>query len=186
MYNKLNYLAVIFTIALFSSCEKKDPVIPNDEELITTVQIYKRYEVLADSLLASFRDLDGAGGNDPDFIDPVFNANSNYQLKLVFLNETTDPADNISAEIAEEAADHQLFFIADSNLEITSAYYDQDENGNPVGLFINVETGAASSGEWKVILRHLPDKFAGGVSDGLVDNAGGETDIEIIFDATVQ
>ncbi|HBK71516.1 MAG TPA: type 1 periplasmic binding fold superfamily protein, partial [Flavobacteriaceae bacterium] len=36
------------------------------------------------------------------------------------------------------------------------------------------------------ILRHEPNKSASGVSDGDITNAGGETDIEVIFNITVQ
>ena len=47
-------------------------------------------------------------------------------------------------------------------------------------------TGDASSGDVTVILRHEPDKEADGVSDGDVTNAGGETDVEVTFDADVE
>jgi len=47
-------------------------------------------------------------------------------------------------------------------------------------------TDAAGSGTITVILRHEPDKGASGVNDGDITNAGGETDIEVTFDVTVQ
>jgi hypothetical protein len=186
MYNKLYYLLPVFILLAAAGCEKKDPIIPNDEELITTVQLFKTFEVKADSLVAVFRDLDGSGGNDPEISHPVFNANSSYQLKLVFLNETVNPADDINIEIADESEDHQIFFLPDENLKLSYSYYDQDENGNPLGLNIILQTGESSSGEWKIVLRHMPDKFGSGVANGLIEQAGGETDIEIVFDATIQ
>ena len=186
MNTKFYYLFPVVILLAAAGCEKKDPIIPNDEELITTVQLFKTFEVLADSLVAEFRDLDGDGGNDPEVVHPVFNAHSTYLLKLVFLNESVDPADNISIEIAEESADHQIFFLPDENLKLSYSYYDQDENGNPLGLNIILQTGDPSSGEWKIVLRHMPDKFGSGVANGLIDEAGGETDIEIVFDATIQ
>jgi len=37
-----------------------------------------------------------------------------------------------------------------------------------------------------VTLRHQPDKGAIGVSDGDITNAGGETDIEVLFDVIIE
>lgn len=179
-------ISVLVLMTILASCEKKDPVIPNDEELITTVHLYKTFEVLADSLVASFRDLDGAGGNEPEWTHPVFKANSTYLLKWVFLNESVSPADNISSEIYEEAAEHQIFYIPEESLKLDFQYMDQDENGNPLGLNCILHTGEPSSGNLRLVLRHLPDKFAIGVSDGEIANAGGESDIELDFDVVVE
>lgn len=181
-----NFYAVGLFLVVFSGCEKKDPIIPNDEELITTVQLFKISEIMPDSLMASFRDLDGSGGNDPEWVNPIFIAHSTYSLKWVFLNETTNPPDDISVEIMDEAVDHQIFYLSSPGLTMVSAYVDEDENGNPLGLQFKLQTGEPSAGKWKLVLRHLPDKFAVGVSAGIMENAGGETDIEISFDAAIQ
>ena len=85
----------------------------------------------------------------------------------------------------EEDADHQFFFQSDiEGLAVT--YTDMDANGNPVGLSTQVSTTDPGSGNLTVILRHEPAKDAEGVSDGLVDNAGGETDIQVTFSVNVQ
>ena len=101
-------------------------------------------------------------------------------------NSSATPAEDITAEIAEEDAEHQFFFAASSGLNATVAYGDQDDMGNPVGLSSVVTTGDASSGTMTVTLRHEPAKDASGVSDGDITNAGGETDIEVTFDITIQ
>ena len=41
------------------------------------------------------------------------------------------------------------------------------------------------NGTITVILRHEPDKDASGVSNGDITNAGGETDIEVVFNVEV-
>ena len=61
-----------------------------------------------------------------------------------------------------------------------------DADGNPIGLATTVTTGAASTGEFTVILRHEPMKDAQGVKDGDITNAGGETDIEVNFPVEIQ
>ena len=53
--------------------------------------------------------------------------------------------------------------------------------GNPVGLSFILSTSDASSGALTFTLRHEPNKPNSGL-----DNAGGETDIEITFNVTVQ
>ena len=60
-------------------------------------------------------------------------------------------------------------------------YTDLDTENHPIGIMTRVTTGEPSEGLVTIILRHLPDKFASGVSDGDISNAGGETDIEVSF-----
>ena len=66
------------------------------------------------------------------------------------------------------------------------AYADQDNNGNPIGLSFELTTGDAGNESYTITLRHEPDKTASGVSGGDITNAGGETDIEVVFDITVE
>ena len=66
------------------------------------------------------------------------------------------------------------------------SYADSDANGNPIGLLsIFNSSSSEEEGFLIVTLRHQPDKFASGVSDGNIENAGGETDIEITFDLVI-
>ena len=37
-----------------------------------------------------------------------------------------------------------------------------------------------------VVLRHLLDKFAEGVADGDITNAGGDTDVEVSFPIVIE
>jgi len=60
-----------------------------------------------------------------------------------------------------------------------------DNNGNPIGISTRLSTGAVSNGKLKITLRHEPNKSAQGVKDGLITNAGGETDIEVEFPVNV-
>jgi len=69
---------------------------------------------------------------------------------------------------------------------LSVAYDDKDANGNPVGLSSILTTGDAASGSITITLRHEPAKSASGVSNGDITNAGGETDIEVIFPINVQ
>ena len=81
--------------------------------------------------------------------------------------------------------EHQFFFTA-TGANLTVGYADEDDNGNPLGLVTTLTTSDASSGTIQVVLRHEPDKSATGVQSGDITNAGGETDIEVTFDITLQ
>lgn len=177
----LNYLYILLlciSIA-FSACEK-DSQVPNEEELITTLTYTLTPVGGGDPVVFSFRDLDGDGGQDPVIVlgRPV--PNTTYDGVVQLLNESVNPTDTITHEIEEESLSHQFFYtFADVNASFV--YTDTDVEGHPVGINTRVITGNESEGLMTIILRHIPDKFASGVSEGDISNAGGETDIEISF-----
>ncbi|UBM59671.1 hypothetical protein LAG90_03280 [Marinilongibacter aquaticus] len=180
-------LLIVPFVALLSSCEKDDPVIPNEEEVITTL-IYTLTpdSGAGDTVELKFYDADGDGGIAPVLTSsgPI-KANTVYNGALRLLNEIEDPAEETTDEIREESEDHQFFFKFDG-LDATAVAVDADDNGNPIGLSSKFTAGAASSGQLTITLRHQPDKFGQGVSDGEIANAGGETDIEVTFDVVIE
>lgn len=170
---------------LLSACDKADPVIPHEEELITTL----RYTLIPENeeipVILSFVDIDGDGGSEPIITTGKLQANTKYTGTILLLNELESPAHNVSEEVKEEGVDHQFFYSTTvDGLSIT--YEDSDENGHPVGLVTKLSTGAAGSGQLTIVLRHEPVKEADGVKEGDIVNAGGETDIEVTFDIDVQ
>lgn len=183
---KIALTVVSATMLLLGSCKKEDPIIPNEEEIITSLIYTLSPEAGGDAVKLTFRDLDGDGGNPPTIIGGVLDANTNYIGSLELLNETETATGNIAAEVLEEAEDHQFFFTVNGALEFEVSYDDQDANGNPIGLSTKASTSGNSSGSLTIILRHEPNKSAAGVSDGNITNAGGETDIEVTFDIVIQ
>ena len=180
----LAFLAI--SILLLSSCKKDDPVIPNEEELITTVTYKLTPQSGGDDVEFIFRDLDGEGGNAAIVINGTLQANTVYDGSLELLNETEAPAEDITEEIEEEDEEHQFFFSTSNGLNLDIEYNDADGNNNPTGLASIATTGEASQGQLTIILRHEPEKSAAGVADGNITNAGGETDIEVTFDVTIE
>ncbi len=175
---------ILFAVLFLNSCKDDDPVEENDEEVITTLT-YTLTPTSGDVVTLSFSDLDGDGGNDPIITGGTLQANMNYTGALDLKNEAETPAESITAEIEEEDLEHQFFFTV-TGANLTVDYDDQDASGNPLGLATNLATGDASTGTLTVVLRHEPDKSASGVSTGDITNAGGETDIEVTFDITIQ
>ena len=182
----LSFAALLALPLLLTSCDKDDPIIPNEEELITTV-IYTLNpgDVDNSSVTLSFVDLDGDGDMAPTIIGGTLTANTVYSGSLELLNEAGSPVEDITEEVQAEGDEHQFFFQSTVDGLIIS-YSDQDGDGNPVGLKTIITTGAAASGNLTIILRHEPVKDAAGVSAGDITNAQGETDIQVTFPIDVQ
>ena len=170
---------------LFTACQKDDPVIPNEEEVITTLLFELSPNSGGTPLVLSFRDLDGDGGEQPVITTDDLQSNETYTGRIEILNEQTSPAIDITDEIREEALEHQIFYQSTTS-DLSINYNDQDGNGQPLALITNVTTGDPGSGSLKITLRHEPEKTASGVANGDVTNAGGETDIEVTFSINVQ
>ena len=185
-FNKAAWMLPIILVFTFSSCEKDDPDPINEEEVITTLTYTLTPQGGGAAVVLSFQDLDGDGGNTPVITTGNLAANTTYSATLQLFNEVASPAEDITVEVLAEAADHQFFYASTSALNASVSYSDEDGDGNPVGVASTVTTGAASSGNLTITLRHEPDKFAAGVADGDIANAGGETDIEVTFSVTIQ
>lgn len=166
-----------------SACDNT-PEIPNEGEVITDLVLTLTPATGGDAVVFSFEDTDGDGGNDPVISGGTLAANTTYNGAITLEGLADGEVENITEEIAEEDEEHQFFFSS-SLTDLVVAYADMDADGNPVGLSVTVETGAAGSGTLTVTLRHEPVKDASGVAEGDITNAGGETDIEVIFDLTV-
>lgn len=184
---QFSYLLAFFVVtALFTACNDDDVQVPEEPEVITDVNLVLTPEGGGATVVFSFNDPDGEGGVEGTAIGGTLSVNTMYTGAITLTNASDiNDIEDITEEIAEEDEEHQFFFdVTDAN--ITVAYNDMDEDGNPIGLLTTVTTGNASTGTFTVILRHEPDKGAEGVSDGNIANAGGETDIEVEFPVTVQ
>lgn len=185
---KYNLYMASFAIALLfsmTSCDPDDPDHIHEEELITTITYTLTPQGAGNVVQLKFQDLDGDGGNAPVYMTETLAANTVYSGSITLSNESETPSEDITEEVEEEAAEHQFFFQTDiSDLSVT--YLDVDADGNPVGLETTLTTGDATNGQLTIILRHEPDKDGENVSQGDITNAGGETDINVTFDVTIQ
>ncbi|MGB1206105.1 MAG: hypothetical protein ACPG5B_10685 [Chitinophagales bacterium] len=182
----LFFLSLFCFILLNTACDKDDPEIPNEEEVITTLRFTLSPTAGGADVVLQFQDTDGDGGNEPVIQNGTLAKNTSYIGQVEFLNETdADDVEDITEEVAEEADEHQVFYTP-SSLNLTVNYTDEDTNANPVGIATSVETGDASNGTLTVVLRHEPNKDAANVASGDITNAGGETDIEVSFNIVIE
>ncbi|MDA8847662.1 type 1 periplasmic binding fold superfamily protein [Flavobacteriaceae bacterium] len=174
----------IFASALIFSCSSDDDSTPEpvlEEEVITTMTITLTADGQADVILQT-QDLDGDGPDLPVVtVSGDLSENTMYSGSIVLLNETEDPAENITEEIEEEALEHQFFYTIGNGLNAETDYNDADSDGNPIGLDFVLSTNSVSSGSITFTLRHEPTKPNMGI-----EVAGGETDIEATFDIAIQ
>jgi hypothetical protein len=184
---KMTLVAAIATV-LATACkkDKDDPSAPqpapNESEVITTLKLMFDDTSSADKdAVAVFDDPDGEGGNAPVRHDTIkLTANTTYLMEMIILDRTKAPADTISNEVRKEANDHQFFFHH-ANANVSSAYLDVDSNTPPLplGLRTKWETGSASSGSTRIILKHQP-----GIKNG--SEAQGETDLDVTFSIRIE
>ncbi len=175
----------IFSVLLVSCINDIEPEIPNEEELITTMELHFTPENGGDSKQFLFQDIDGDGGNEPLIVGDTLEANTRYLVSVFLYNEQYTPTLNITEEVEEEGAEHQFFYQSE-NQSLTFEYNDSDENGDPIGLYFICETSTTTEEVLTVTLRHEPDKNGLNVAEGNIENAGGETDIQVNFPCYVQ
>jgi len=182
---------------------------PGQTELITTVTLTFTSDT-APTVTAAFSDPDGDGGASGS-ADPIaLAADTTYALAVQFTNDLEQPAEDITAEVEEEAEEHQVFIYGASVTGpastgdglVTHEYadvesdYTQNAAGDdlPVGILSTITTGAAGAdGEIQVMLRHLPELNGAPVKTGDLaasfaagDALPGDVDADVRFDLDVQ
>ncbi|MGL1885715.1 MAG: hypothetical protein OCD76_04295 [Reichenbachiella sp.] len=168
-------------LPLLNACDDSDPEIPNEDELITTVELtFTTSDLKGEEVKFIFRDIDGIGV--PEYTTAPLSANTSYETSIKLYNEAVDPVEELTSEIEEEGVDHQIFYTPASQLNMNFTYTDKDDNDNPIGLSTSWEIGDVSSGLLVIDLKHQPTK----PNDGSSENAGGSTDISIKFPVRIE
>jgi hypothetical protein len=165
-----------------AGCIRPEPPLPDvrENELITTLRLrFVNKANPADVVLATWKDLDGEGGNPPVIDAITLKANTAYTLTIDgILNETSVRSEDITREIRDDAHNH-LFVYRPSGINLTITILDRDRNNLPFGMRNDANTGAPSTGTLQVILRHQV-----GTKDGTP--TPGSTDIDTTFPVTIE
>ena len=182
MKNMKFLTAALFVSSLFIGCSKDDAPAPvNEEEVITTLTVTLVPNNGGTAITLQSRDLDGDGPDAPVITNGDLAAGVTYSGRIVLLNETVDPAEDITEEVEEESLEHQFFHTSGGDLDITTTNENLDTDGNKLGTEFTLVAGAVSSGTLTFTLRHEPTKPNTGLED-----AGGETDVFATFDVSVE
>jgi len=184
--------AMAFAALAFTSCESDDPVIENDQEVITDVTLRFQELNAAGSpvgAVTSFKASDPQGievGKAPTIQNVSLIKGKTYSMKIEVFNSIEK--EDITKEIIEEAAKHQFFFLGSAFVGSPVLTY---QYADPSGKLIGVEgkvTVSASPGlnnaTMRIVLRHDLDKNFLGATNPNFQNfvqAGGESDLDISF-----
>ncbi|MES2554875.1 MAG: type 1 periplasmic binding fold superfamily protein [Bacteroidota bacterium] len=179
-------LSIVLALTFIGACKKKkkeevtNPPVVNEEELITTFRItFTDAGGVQPTVIAQFVDLDGAGGNAPTIFDTIrLQANTTYNASITLLNESVNPAEDLTVEVQEEDQDHLFCFSPTGSLNLGITRTDSDGTYE-VGLLSSWAAQAISTGETTITLKHQP-----GVKNGQCDP--GETDIELTFHTIIE
>lgn len=190
----LRNLLLIAIIAFSVACSSDDPEIESEEEVITDVTLtFTEVDESGAALSASFDVLasDPEGlelGSSPTIGSITLEAGKRYLLEIELYNSIED--EDITEEILEEDDEHQFYFLGSAFVGtpvLTYVYDDEDGDGNPIGLrgFVTVaESPAVNNAQFRLVLRHDLNKGFPGANNPNFENfvnAGGETDLDIIF-----
>lgn len=180
---KFGMIAVTAMVMGLSAC-KKDKELPeaDENELITKVSLkFTNVANTADVATVTWSDPDGEGGIAPVIGTLNLKANTAYTFEVSeVLNETASEADerNVLNEINEESDEHLWVYKPNVALALNMMLTDKDDNNFPVGLKGTATTGAVSTGQLQVILRHQPEGKNG-------TEAPGSTDFSAVFPVAI-
>lgn len=180
MKSNFKFLLMGLLSVVIISCSKDDdsPEPINEEEVITTMTVVLN----PGNITLKSQDLDGDGPNPPSVtVSGNLSANTTYNGSIEFLNELESPAEDITEEVEEEDDEHQVIFVS-SGVSLSVSGLNTDGDGNPLGTQFSLSTADAGSGTLRIVLRHEPTK----PNDGTLAGAGGETDIDVSFNVTVE
>jgi hypothetical protein len=188
----------LLVVTLLCACEPDDPEKEDVPELITRVRLTFT-PVEGAPVVAVATDPDGAGVQPLSPEGPIsLTPDTGYTLTLSLINDlasSNSPEYDISAEVAEESDEHMFFFSwtddvfvepeGNGNIDNRSDavyYLDSDEDHLPLGLETTwISTHLAASGDFRVVLKHQP-----GLKSETSDVTVGETDLDIVFDISVE
>lgn len=169
-----------------TSCKKEVGEEENEEEVITTMRLTFMPTTGGSSMTYQFEDMDGPGGANPT-VDPiVLQPNMGYNVSIQLLNKTTNPAEDITEEVNEEAEAHRFYFAPSAGSNITVTNLDNDPDGMPLGVTSTWNTGTAATGTIRVTLRHYAGNPPNKALSDLVNSSKSATDLEVDFTTRVQ
>jgi hypothetical protein len=193
-------IALLGGVVSLSGCDE-DPEPENVPEEITRVILtFTPTDLEAAPIVTAIaNDPDGDGPIDIVIQPIALKADNTYMLTIQMFNGLLEPTNDdydITAEIIEEAEEHQLFFswstgvfidpTGTGNIGATGSvnYEDDDDNELPIGLATSWKTVASpSSGSktFRVVLAHQPD----GIKSATSTSSDGEDEVDITFPISI-
>jgi hypothetical protein len=183
---KVKFIFVLVALlGMNFSCKKDqpdpvdEPTVEEEGELITTFKLsFVDSSGLESPLEFVFRDTDGPGGNSPSQFDTIrLSENKTYFANISVLNESVNPAINLTQEIKNEGNDHLFCFT--HSLSGLDLFITDSDGTYGIGLESTWKTATLADGMMNIKLKHQP-----GIKNGNCEV--GETDIDLNFKVIIQ
>ncbi len=174
---KGSLIIAVISILSFSSC-KKDEVIVSPpvaaNEYMTTLKLrFENKSNSSDTTWAVWKDLTPDDQNAPDTSKAIINLqkDTKYKVSVKILDETKNPATDITEDIRERGNFHFFSFFTSgaisSNLTIVATDFDTNPTPFHIGLENEFTTnGTVSSGRLEGVLKHQPNTKNGTFAPG--------------------
>ncbi len=177
MIKRYSFLIIAF-VGLISCTKDDDPVIINEEEVITTVNLI--FTDKSDNSVQTF-----TWEKDGDKDDIAITNDKTYNVKVQFLNRSNpNNVENITDEVIEEKDDHFVFYAPTVKGLSIAAATDDILDSNNIGINISSDWTftKSSNGEIILYLIHKPISKKGVVRDEF----GGDTDVQVGFKVVIK
>lgn len=166
-----------------AACGDSSTAPGGESEVISRVTLTLTPSAGGTPLVTYIDDADGNGPTAPtaQVAVPALARNVTYTGTIKFENRLKSPAEDITAEVQEEANEHRVFYTV-TGAGVTVTTTDSDGQQRPLGLrFTKAVSGTATAGTTRVVLCHYDDapKTAAATS------CTGETDIDLAFAYTI-
>jgi len=183
---------VLLAVSIFivTSCKKEEiivspPVAGN--EYMTTVKLrFENKSNPSDTSWAVWKDVTPDDQNAPDTSKAIINLqkDTKYKVSVKILDETKNPATDITEDIRERGNFHFFSFFTSgaisSNLTIVATDFDTNPTPFHIGLENEFTTnGTVSSGRLEGVLKHQPNTKNGTF-------APGNSDIDVFFTLNIK
>ena len=175
----------IFSALSLTSCKKEEVIVSPPvagNEFMTTIKLrFENKNNPSDTTWAVWKDLTPDDQNAPDTSGAIINLDKNktYKVSVKILDETKNPAEEITEDISERGNFHFFTFFTtgtiSSNLTIVATDFDTNPTPFHIGLENEFTTsGNVSTGRLEGVLRHQPNTKNGTF-------APGNSDIDVFF-----
>ena len=182
-------LAIVSALSL-TSCKKEEVIVSPPvagNEFMTTIKLrFENKNNPSDTTWAVWKDLTPDDQNAPDTSGAIINLDKNktYKVSVKILDETKNPAEDITEDIRERVNFHFFSFFTSgaisSNLTIVATDFDTNPTPFHIGLENEFTTnGTVSTGRLEGVLRHQPNTKNGTF-------APGNSDIDVFFTLNIK
>lgn len=176
-------ITFVAIVVLITGC-KKEKGEHNEEEVITTVALTITPTGGGASQVFEYVDPDGPGGLPPTIDGITLSPATSYNVSITFRNDIA--GEDITEEIEAESDSHRIYYLPSPGNNITIGGFDEDVDGNPLGLHSVWTTTTELDGHLVIVLRHYAGNPPNKAPGDLVDSPKSSTDAEVVFPVTVQ